>query len=303
MHSTLFLTTALCALQAISCASHSPLCKTPSSQEEQGLRTETEGHHRQAASELFTILDLEGRQNRTIDRISQRIFRAYPMDAASQEVALEHLRDVLGFDSLREDIARMYLEKFTQRELEEMVSFYETKTGRKAATEGYLLEERAMALGMERHKERLGELMKKLDAARKESMAKVPAPTGPPAPADVSSPPKGAQCTQLGVCYRELSPGRKGGKQPSPEGRVEVHYSGWTADGKLFDSSVGRGKTATFGVNQVIQGWSDGLLVMTEGSKYRFWIPSELAYGSAPLRPGAPAGQLTFDIELIEVKE
>ena len=81
---------------------------------------------------------------------------------------------------------------------------------------------------------------------------------------------------------------------------MTVHYSGWTADGKMFDSSIVRGRPATFGLDGVIKGWTEGLQLMKPGDKFRFWIPAALAYGEKP-RPGAPQGQLTFDVELIAV--
>ena len=79
---------------------------------------------------------------------------------------------------------------------------------------------------------------------------------------------------------------------------VEVHYSGWTTDGKMFDSSVVRGSTAKFPLNRVIKGWTEGVQLMVKGEKRRFWIPGKLAYGDTPKRPGAPAGTLVFDVEL-----
>ncbi len=70
----------------------------------------------------------------------------------------------------------------------------------------------------------------------------------------------------------------------------------------MFDSSVTRGSPATFGLNGVIKGWTEGLQLMTEGAKFRFWIPGVLAYGEKPARPGMPAGQLTFDVELLGIQ-
>ena len=69
----------------------------------------------------------------------------------------------------------------------------------------------------------------------------------------------------------------------------------------MFDSSVTRGQPATFPLNRVIKGWTEGLQLMSPGDKFRFWIPAELAYGATPSRPGAPAGQLTFDVELLKI--
>jgi hypothetical protein len=79
---------------------------------------------------------------------------------------------------------------------------------------------------------------------------------------------------------------------------VKVHYTGWTTDGKMFDSSVTRGQPITFPLDSVIPGWTDGLQVMVVGEKTRFWIPEELAYKG---KPGRPQGMLVFDVELIEI--
>jgi peptidylprolyl isomerase len=80
---------------------------------------------------------------------------------------------------------------------------------------------------------------------------------------------------------------------------VLVHYTGWTTDGKMFDSSVARGQPAPLGLDQVIAGWTEGVQMMVEGEKRRFWIPERLAYAGAP---GSPAGMLVFDIELIRIE-
>ena len=81
-----------------------------------------------------------------------------------------------------------------------------------------------------------------------------------------------------------------------------MHYSGWTTDGQMFDSSVARNEPISFGLNQVIPGWTEGVQLMVDGEKSRFWSPSTLAYGEPPMRPGAPGGPLVFDIELIGVQ-
>jgi FKBP-type peptidyl-prolyl cis-trans isomerase len=128
---------------------------------------------------------------------------------------------------------------------------------------------------------------------------KVPEP--PAVPEDVAAPPKDAKRTKSGIAYKVLKKG-EGTVHPQPTQRVEVHYTGWTTDGKMFDSSVPRGRTSTFGLNQVIKGWTEGVQLMVEGEKMRFWIPGPLAYGDKPSRPGAPAGMLVFDIELVKVR-
>jgi FKBP-type peptidyl-prolyl cis-trans isomerase len=126
------------------------------------------------------------------------------------------------------------------------------------------------------------------------------APEPPAVPPDLLTPPADAKRTRGGVVYRVLSPGT-GSEHPGPRTTVEVHYSGWTRDGTLFDSSVVRGQTASFALNHVIRGWSEGLQTMVVGEKTRFWIPAKLAYGEHP-EAGAPAGPLVFDVELIDIR-
>lgn len=119
-----------------------------------------------------------------------------------------------------------------------------------------------------------------------------------PAPTDVAAPPADATVTPSGLASRQLEAGT-GTQHPGPRSRVLVHYSGWTTDGKMFDSSVSRGEPIAFGLYQVIAGWTEGVQLMVEGEKRRFWIPEKLAYGG---RPGAPAGMLVFDVELIRIE-
>jgi len=78
-----------------------------------------------------------------------------------------------------------------------------------------------------------------------------------------------------------------------------VHYTGWTTDGKMFDSSVTSGRPLEMPLARVIDGWKEGLRLMVIGEKRRFWIPEALAYQG---QPGAPAGTLVFDIELLDIK-
>ncbi len=124
---------------------------------------------------------------------------------------------------------------------------------------------------------------------------------GPEVPPDLTSPPADATRTPSGLVYRAL---RRGGAtaRPTATSKVEVHYSGWTLDGHMFDSSVRRGKPAKFPVDGVIKGWTEVLQLMSPGDAFRVWIPPELAYGTTPKRAGAPAGMLVFDIELIAVE-
>lgn len=125
----------------------------------------------------------------------------------------------------------------------------------------------------------------------------VPAPKPIPAPADVAAPPADAEKTASGLASKVLEKG-KGKEHPQATSHVKVHYTGWTTDGKMFDSSVLRGEPAVFPLNRVIAGWTEGVQLMVEGEKRRLWIPQELAYQG---RPGAPAGMLVFDVELIEI--
>jgi FKBP-type peptidyl-prolyl cis-trans isomerase len=118
------------------------------------------------------------------------------------------------------------------------------------------------------------------------------------APSDVKAPPADAQKSASGLAWKVLTPG-SGATKPGPEDQVTVHYTGWTTDGKIFDSSLKRGEPATFPLNGVISGWTEGLQLMVEGEKRRFWIPVDLAYQG---RPGKPAGMLVFDVELISIK-
>jgi len=117
------------------------------------------------------------------------------------------------------------------------------------------------------------------------------------APEDVAKAPTDATVTQSGLAYKILSHG-EGKEHPTKQSTVTVHYSGWTTDGTLFDSSVSRGETISFPLNQVIPGWTEGLQLMKTGDKARFWIPGKLAYGETPQRPGMPYGTLVFDVEL-----
>ena len=125
------------------------------------------------------------------------------------------------------------------------------------------------------------------------------APKPPAVPEDVAAAPASAEKTASGIASRVLTKGT-GTAHPKATDQVKVHYSGWTTDGKMFDSSVVRGESIVFPLNQVIPGWTEGVQLMVEGEKRRLWIPGKLAYGdTAP--PGAPAGTLVFDVELIEI--
>jgi peptidylprolyl isomerase len=118
-------------------------------------------------------------------------------------------------------------------------------------------------------------------------------------PADVAAAPADAKKTASGLAYKVLTPGT-GTAHPTRDDEVKVHYTGWTTDGKRFDSSVERGEPASFPLGRVIPGWTEGVQLMVVGEKTRFWIPAELAYGESP-QGGAPAGTLVFDVELLEI--
>ena len=131
------------------------------------------------------------------------------------------------------------------------------------------------------------------------SPAEPPAAAPPiPAPADVAAPPPGSTRSASGLSSLVLQPGT-GQRHPRAAETVVVHYTGWTTDGKMFDSSVQRGEPAEFALNQVIRGWTEGVQMMVEGEKRRFWIPEALAYQG---EPGKPQGMLVFDIELLDIK-
>ena len=119
-----------------------------------------------------------------------------------------------------------------------------------------------------------------------------------PPPPDVAAPPADATKTPSGLASKVLQPGT-GKTHPAKTDLVTVHYTGWTTDGKMFDSSVARGKPATFPLDRVIAGWTEGVQLMVAGEKRRFWIPEALAYKGQR----EPKGMLVFDVELISFAE
>lgn len=116
-------------------------------------------------------------------------------------------------------------------------------------------------------------------------------------PADVAAPPVDAVKLPSGLSYKTLQAGE--GSQPGRNATVVVHYAGWTTKGELFDSSVPRGAPLTIGLHQVIEGWTEGVSTMQVGELRRLWIPEALAYKG---KPGAPAGMLVFDVELLAIE-
>jgi FKBP-type peptidyl-prolyl cis-trans isomerase len=120
------------------------------------------------------------------------------------------------------------------------------------------------------------------------------------APPDVAAPPADALKTSSGLASKVLRVGL-GSTHPRPESMVTVHYTGWTTDGKMFDTTLTDKQPATFRVTDVIPGWIEGLQLMRAGEKRRFWIPGSLAYDNNP-SPDFPKGMLVFDIELIRIQ-
>jgi FKBP-type peptidyl-prolyl cis-trans isomerase FklB len=107
--------------------------------------------------------------------------------------------------------------------------------------------------------------------------------------------------TKSGLQYEVIEEGS--GASPSANDTVEVHYVGTFIDGKTFDSSRDRGQTAEFPLNRVIAGWTEGIQLMQEGARYKFYIPYDLGYGEQGRPPVIPAhSTLIFDVELIQVK-
>ena len=116
------------------------------------------------------------------------------------------------------------------------------------------------------------------------------------APADLLAPPAGALRTASGLAYRVLTRGA-GGPHPGPGSTLRVDYTGWTPDGKAFDSSLTTGAPAILPLDALIDGWKEGMPLMSRGDTFRFWIPGHLAYDGSGT-PGAPTGPLVFDVTL-----
>ena len=121
---------------------------------------------------------------------------------------------------------------------------------------------------------------------------------GPKTPEDVADVPDDAERSKSGLAWRVLREGR-GGRHPGRRTVVRVNYSGWTPDGRLFDSSILHGQSSEFSLDKVIAGWTEGLQMMTEGEERRFWVPAKLAYADDPSKP---QGMMVFDIELVAIR-
>lgn len=117
-------------------------------------------------------------------------------------------------------------------------------------------------------------------------------------PLDLKTPPPTALKTASGLAMVVLQPGT-GTKHPTPASHVTLNYTGWTADGMLFESTVTSGHPAVFLMGATLPGWREGLQYMLAGEKARFWIPAALAYGNQPVDKLVPAGDLVYDIELL----
>jgi hypothetical protein len=141
-----------------------------------------------------------------------------------------------------------------------------------------------------------------------QELGDLPAPVGPcperSEPNVLENPRATVQRTALGLAYCMLKEGPPGNTVPGPSDTVKVHYTGWTVDGEMFDSSIERGEPIDLPLNGVIRGWTEGLRLMTPGDKARLWIPGNLGYGRREAGEAAgtpPKGTLIFDIELIGI--
>lgn len=121
----------------------------------------------------------------------------------------------------------------------------------------------------------------------------------PKAPADVADPPADAEWSKSGLASKQLEKG-SGTVKPGPQGVVLAHYTAWTREGKGFDSSVARGKPATFPIARIFPGLQEGLQLMTVGESRRFWIPGKMAFAG---QRGRPQGMVVFDVELLEIRQ
>ena len=107
--------------------------------------------------------------------------------------------------------------------------------------------------------------------------------------------------TASGLQYQVLQQGKET-DHPTKNSKVKVHYHGSLLDGTVFDSSVDRGEPISFGLNQVISGWTEGVQLMVVGDKFKFFIPSTLAYGDRAAGKIAPGSLLIFEVELLEIQ-
>jgi peptidylprolyl isomerase len=122
----------------------------------------------------------------------------------------------------------------------------------------------------------------------------------PPTPSDLKAPPAGARRTSSGLVIETLKKG-KGSQHPQDANQVKLDFSGWSADGRLIESSVMAHHPAIFPMTGVMRGWREALLQMGVGDKVRLWIPRDLAFGAQAAR-GQPKGDLVYELELLEIQ-
>lgn len=158
------------------------------------------------------------------------------------------------------------------------------------------------ALAVEDYRKYMQEFQKRVQTAGQEAVAKAVEnnkKAGEEFRAEYAKK-EGVKSTGSGLLYRVINEGS--GAKPSATSKVRVHYTGTLTDGTVFDSSVQRGEPIDFGLNQVISGWTEGVQLMTPGSKYEFVIPSDLAYGDRGAGNAIPPGAtLIFEVELLAV--
>jgi peptidylprolyl isomerase len=123
----------------------------------------------------------------------------------------------------------------------------------------------------------------------------------PPVPKDLKSPPRAATRSPSGLALLILKKGT-GTEHPSDTSRVTLHFTGWKADGTLFETTRISNHPASYTLAEIIAGWREALLQMVAGDKARVWIPAALAYGEAPQRRGVPAGDLVYELELVSIE-
>lgn len=123
----------------------------------------------------------------------------------------------------------------------------------------------------------------------------------PSTPADLHTPPDRAVKSASGLALLVLKNG-DGRQHPAMTSQVTLHYSGWTSDGKLFESTVMSGHPAVYLVGNTLPGWQEALVQMVVGEKARLWVPASLAYGERPVNNMSPAGDLVFDLELLAIQ-
>jgi FKBP-type peptidyl-prolyl cis-trans isomerase len=122
----------------------------------------------------------------------------------------------------------------------------------------------------------------------------------PPTPANLKAAPRAARKTASGLAIEVLRKG-KGNRHPHEQSQVKLEFSGWTADGRLIESSVMAHQPGVFEMSGVLRGWREALLQMVAGDKVRVWIPRDLAFGATPRR-GQPKGDLVYELELLEIR-